>query len=89
MIDLHRIKEWEDAKPSDIEYLHFFYKPGTLMIRKAIGIIKIRKSISPESTGGQKIVKCVHKVYWDGYGRCYKSKTKVRHRNGDIHFKVE
>jgi len=49
MMNLHRVKEWEEVKPSDVEFLHFFYKPGTLMIRKVIGIIKVMKSISPEN----------------------------------------
>lgn len=89
MMNLHRVKEWEEVKPSDVEFLHFFYKPGTLMIRKVIGIIKVMKSISPENGGERKTVNCVHKVFWDGYGRCYKAKSKTRHRNGDIHFKID
>ena len=85
MMNLHRISEWESNKPTNIEYQHFFYKPKTLMIRKVLGVIKVTKYFF----GDPKPVKCVHKVFWDGYGRCYKTKTKARYRNGDINFNTK
>ena len=89
MMTLHRVREWEAIKPSNIEYQHFFYKPKTLMIRKALGVIKVTKNIISADIGASKAVKCVHKVFWDGYGRCYKAKTKARYRNGDINFNTK
>ena len=89
MMTLHRVREWEAIKPSNIEYQHFFYKPKTLMIRKVLGVIKVTKNIISADIGASKAVKCVHKVFWDGYGRCYKAKTKARYRNGDINFNTK
>lgn len=89
MMNLHRISEWESNKPTNIEYQHFFYKPKTLMIRKVLGVIKVTKNLFSTDIGASKAVRCVHKVFWDGYGRCYKTKTKARYRNGDINFNTK
>ncbi|MCR2007361.1 MULTISPECIES: hypothetical protein [Bacteroides] len=83
---LYTTSAWEAAKPSGVSYTRFFYTKHSGEVRKVYGTVTVMKHIVVN--GERKLVRCVRKVQWDGYGRCSIGIHNLRKRRYDIHFKL-
>lgn len=80
---LHSTKEWEDKKPSSVEYERILYTRNG-QVRLVKGTIEIvRKRTEPYDTHYENAYR---KARWDGYGYCYVGTHNKRSRDYDIPF---
>lgn len=84
-IKFHSIREWEEAKPDNITYNHFFQKNENGKVTKVTGHVACQVRV--KTNGAYKTIAGTKDVRWDAAGRAYSPTSNVRRREYDIRFK--